>query len=315
MKGTALIFGANGFVGPYLAREFEQHGYEVMGSDRSEGTSSESISKHFAADLLDADRVAEVIKEAAPDFIVNLAAISSVGLSWKIPQQTMQVNIVGSLNVLEGARLLNAQPKVLLVGSSEEYAPSPEPLSEEARIDATNPYGISKVTQEQVADLYANRFGLPIYEVRAFNHTGVGQSPTFVLPSWCEQVARIDGSGKPGSIAVGNVGVVRDFSDVRDVVRAYRLLLESDHAGCVFNIGSGIPYKLEDLLRTITSFSDQRITVDVDPELFRPTDNPVSVCDSSKARELLQWRAEHPIEDTLHEMFLDCSKRGVQVLS
>ena len=306
MQDTVLIFGANGFVGPYLAREFKQCGYEVIGSDRADHAVSSDVSKHFTADLLDADRIAGIIKEVAPDYIVNLAAISSVGLSWKIPQQTMQVNIVGSLNILEGACFLDAPPKVLLVGSSEEYAPSLDPLSEESKIDATNPYGISKVAQEDIADLYASRFDIPIYKVRAFNHTGVGQAPAFVLSSWCQQVAEIERSGKPGTISVGNVDIIRDFSDVRDIVRAYRLLLESDHASTPFNIGSGVPHELKDLLQMIISFSNQEIAVHADPELFRPTDNPVILCDNSRAKVELGWQPQLPIEGTLSEMFLNC---------
>lgn len=303
MKGTILIFGANGFVGPYLAREFVQHGYEVMGSDRSEGAPSESASRHFTADLLDGERIADVIRTASPDLIVNLAAISSVGLSWKFPQQTMQVNIVGSMNILEGAKHLETPPKVLLVGSSEEYAPSAEPLSEHSKTNATNPYGISKATQEMMADLYSERFGIPVYKVRAFNHTGVGQSPTFVLPSWCEQIAKIQRSGKRGSISVGNTEVVRDFSDVRDVVRAYRLLLESDRSNEVFNIGSGIPRKLGDLLQFITSFCDKEVAIDVNPDLFRPADNPFVVCDNSKMKSELAWEPKIDVKDTLAEMY------------
>lgn len=305
MQSNVLIFGVNGFVGPYLASEFHRSGYTVIGSDRASGGSSTDLAGYHAVDLLDADRVAEIIQKASPDHVINLAAISSVGQSWKMPQATMQTNIVGSLNILEGVKRLDNPARVLLIGSSEEYAPSSEPLSEESRIDATNPYGISKVTQEHLADLYSTQFDIPVYKVRAFNHTGVGQSPAFVIPSWCKQVAQIEMSGCEGVMAVGNTDVVRDFTDVRDIVRGYRLLLESPYAGQVFNLGSGRPSRLSDMLKTIISFSAQRIAVERDPGLMRPSDNPFIVCDNAKASEMLGWHPEHPMEDTLKEMFVD----------
>lgn len=215
----------------------------------------------------------------------------------------MEVNVIGTINILQGASMLEDMPKVLLIGSSEEYAPSEYPLSEDAPLNATSPYGISKATQERFADLYAERFGIPIYKVRAFNHTGVGQSTTFVLSSWCEQVAAISASGKPGVIKVGNIEVVRDFSDVRDIVRAYRMVVESDKSGDVFNVGSGKGQLLSELLATIVSFSEPAIDVEVDETLLRPSDNPVIVCDNSKIERELGWKPEHSIEECLSALY------------
>ncbi|MCI9129117.1 MAG: NAD-dependent epimerase/dehydratase family protein [Eggerthellaceae bacterium] len=312
MHAKALIFGVNGFVGPYLAQELVRNGYEVIGSDRAADASHAGICAYHQAELLDEDRVTRIILKEKPDCVINLAAISSVGQSWKMPQLTMQTNVVGSLNLLEAVKQLESPAKVLLVGSSEEYAPSSAPLSEDSKIDATNPYGISKVTQERFADIYSEQFGIPLYKVRAFNHTGVGQNPAFVLPSWCKQVAEIQASGKPGTILVGNIGIVRDFSDVRDIVRGYRLLLESGEAGDAFNLGSGIPSKLSSLLEMIVSFSSQPIEVEQDPELFRPSDNPYIVSNCSKANEVLGWNTEISIEETLKEMYTEHLGRNGQ---
>ena len=196
-----LIFGASGFVGPYLAREFEGHGYEVVGTDIKEAG---GMPFKFA-DILDAGSVERVVREESPDMIVNLAAISSVGQSWNMPQTTVSVNVIGALNVLEAARRLEKTPKILFVGSSEEYEASDEPISEKNPLNANNPYGISKAAQERFAEVYRERFGMKVYCVRPFNHTGPGQSDSFVLPSFCKQVAEIEKSGKPGVIKVGNL--------------------------------------------------------------------------------------------------------------
>lgn len=299
----ALVFGVNGFVGAHLTHELCAHGYEVVGTDVQESARVAELADYRPGDITDAVSVTKLCKWAAPDVIVNLAAVSSVGASWRNPQLTMELNVNGTLNVLEAARALDPLPKVLLIGSSEEYSPSDAPLSEESPTDATNPYGISKMAQERFADAYADRFGLKVYRTRSFNHAGPGQAPVFVLPSWCKQAAEIDASGKPGVMSVGNLEVARDFTDVRDVVRAYRLLIESDHADEVFNIGSGTALPLREILATITGFSSQPIEVQVDPALLRPSDNPVICCDARKAHTLLGWEPEIPFAQTLRDIF------------
>lgn len=308
----ALIFGVNGFVGGYLTKELADHGYEVIGSDMGEAAAHEGMSGYYPGNLLDADRVSEIVCATCPDAIVNLAAISSVGQSWKVPALTMQVNVVGAINILEAARATRESPKILLVGSSEEYAPSDKSLKETDPLDATNPYGISKVTQERFAELYGERYGLRIYRTRSFNHTGPGQSTKFVIPSWCKQVADIERSGKPGVIHVGNLDVVRDFSDVRDVVRAYRMLLESNYAGEAFNVGSGEALPLCDILGMITSLSTQAITVERDRTLYRPGDTPHICADVNAIASKIGWTSERSLGETaqaLYQGFLSSESR------
>lgn len=296
-----LIFGVGGFVGGYLTREFQQHGYEVYGSDAAE-RHPEGI-PFFKADLLNAGTVAELVAQVCPDAIVNLAAISSVGLSWKSPQMTIQVNVVGALNILEAARAIEPMPKVLFIGSSEEYAQSDAPIGETAPLEANNPYGISKMTQEKFAESYRERYGMQVYCVRAFNHTGVGQNENFVIPSWCRQAAEISKSGRPGVMRVGNLNVRRDFGNVKDVVRAYRMVLESDDCAQVYNIGTGKSVLLKDLLAYIVSLSEQPIAVEVDPALIRPVDTPQICCDHSLITRNLGWEPEYTLFDTVKEMF------------
>ena len=197
-----LIFGAGGFVGSYLCKEFLNNGYKVSGTDKGEGSALPSEVDFYKTDLMQADEVEKLIGQIQPDIIVNLAAISSVGASWNMPQTTMAINVIGALNIMEAARKSEQKPRILFVGSSEEYVISENPLDENTQLNANNPYGISKVTQEQFAKLYREQYGLKIYCVRPFNHTGIGQRDTFVLPSFCKQVAEIDKSGKDGKIQV-----------------------------------------------------------------------------------------------------------------
>lgn len=298
-----LIFGVGGFVGSYLSEEFLNHGYQVVGSDRAKsGMLSENVEFHNA-DLMDADAVENIVDEQKPDIIINLAAISSVGASWNIPQATISVNVVGALNIMEAARKAEKKPKVMFIGSSEEYVISDEPMNEQAKLDASNPYGISKVTQEQFAKMYRKQYGLKIYCVRPFNHTGIGQRDSFVLPSFCKQVAEIEKSGKPGIIRVGNLTVQRDFSHVKDIVRAYRMIVESDDCNTIYNVGSGKAYRLDEMLEYITGLSDQKIIVEVDKERFRPSDQPVICCDHSLITERLGWKPEYTVFDALKELY------------
>lgn len=305
-----LIFGYSGFVGPYLAKEFLKDNYEVYGTDINEPFELNIDVKFTKSDILNANSVNDLINNVKPDMIINLAAISSVGLSWKIPQKTMEVNVIGALNILEASRNLEKKPKVMFVGSSEEYAPSDKPLTEESPLNANNPYGISKLTQERYAELYRNQYGMQVYCVRPFNHTGVGQKDTFVLPSFCKQVAEIEKSGKPGIIKVGNLNAVRDFTDVRDIVRAYKLIIENDDCSTIYNVGSGKAYSLRELLDYIVSLSSQKIEVIIDKERYRPIDTPVVSCDNSLLCEVFTISFWYDIKDTLKEMYYHFWKEG-----
>lgn len=296
-----LIFGIGGFVGAYLAQELQTHGYEVHGSDlHSKRIGNVSV---IAADLLNSESVETVIQDIEPDVIINLAAISSVGQSWGVPQTTMQVNVIGALNILEAARKQQTKPKIMFIGSSEEYIVSDKPINENTPLNANNPYGISKITQERFAALYRGQYGLKVYCVRPFNHTGVGQRDSFVLPSFCKQVAEIEKSGRPGVIKVGNLAVRRDFSHVKDIVRAYRMILESKDDTQIYNVGSGKAYGLDELLDFITNLSGQKITVKIDPALVRPVDTPVICCDYSKIKRELGWEPELTAFDALKELY------------
>lgn len=298
-----LVLGVGGFVGKYLARELLSHNYVVFGSDIGEKAALPEKVEYKCADLLDTDSVRHLFCAVRPDAVINLAAISSVGASWENPQKTIAVNVIGALNVLEAARNCEARPKVMFIGSSEEYLPADEPLGENAGLDANNPYGVSKIAQENFARIYRDRYHMEVCCVRPFNHTGVGQRDTFVLPSFCRQAAEIEKSGKPGTIKVGNLEARRDFSDVRDIVRAYRMIIEDKDCKTIYNIGSGKVYGLREMLDYVISLSRQKITVEIDPLKFRPVDTPVICCDNSLIKKNIGWEPEHNVFETLREMF------------
>lgn len=300
-----LIFGISGFVGKYLSQEFINNGYAVYGSDKVCGENIPTEVLFYSSDLLDAVGIERLIHEIKPNIIINLAAISSVGKSWGMPQTTIMINVVGAINIMEAARKLKIKPKIMFIGSSEEYSSSDNPIDENYDLNANNPYGISKVTQERFAQLYRERYNMKIYCVRPFNHTGIGQHESFVLPSFCKQVAEIELSGRPGVIKVGNMAARRDFSHVRDIVRAYRMIVESDNYQKIYNVGYGKAYGLSELLNYIINLSHQKICVEVDEERVRPVDNPVICCDRNLITKDLGWNPEYTVFDALDEMYFN----------
>lgn len=303
MKKSLLIFGASGFVGRHLAAEFYNNGYDVYGSDLLKSSRFLDYVSFEECDILDNEAVKQIICRIQPTHIINLAAISSVGASWNIPQKTVEVNVVGALNILEAVKTLNKNIRVLFIGSSEEYAASDVPIDENSPLDANNPYGIAKRMQENFVRLYRESYGMKVYYVRPFNHTGVGQNENFVIPSWCKQVAEIEKSGKSGVIRVGNLEAKRDFSDVRDIVNAYRLIIESDNCNKIYNVGSGKAYKLSELLNYIISLSTQDITVEVDTNRFRTVDKPIVWCDNSRFINELGWKPQYTLFNTINEVY------------
>ena len=191
----------------------------------------------------------------------------------------------------------------MFIGSSEEYKSKNEPMNEKTQLSANNPYGISKITQSNFISLYRDYYGMKIYEVRPFNHTGVGQKDTFVLPSFCKQVAEIEKNKNGGTINVGNLNIKRDFSHVKDIVRAYRLIIESDDYQVVYNVGSGKSYELNDLLNYIIKLSSQNIKIEIDPDRFRLTDTPIIQSDNSLIRSKLGWEPRNTVFDALKEIY------------
>ncbi len=289
-----LIFGAGGFVGPHLIHEFASNGYEVFAADILEKFDNAECT-FFHNDITVPNDVEILINYVKPDYIINLAAISSVSQSWKNPSLTFKINVLGTINILQSLVSLSLQnTKVLVVGSSEEYVQKNEPLSVNDELNPNNPYGISKMTQESISKLYEDRYGLKIIKTRSFNHTGVGQKDTFVIPSFCKQVKAIASSNKPGTIYVGNLSAVRDISDVRDIVGCYRYLLENKASG-TYNVGSGEAHSMRELLDYIIKKSGGAIEVATDPSKIRPIDTPYICCKKGE----LDYKFKHSIYDAI----------------
>lgn len=307
---SILIFGCNGFVGSYVAKEFGSHGYRVIASDCTECNEKmkKHIDRYYQVDILNADVVEEIITVEKPDYLINLAAISSVGASWSIPRLTMDINVNGSINILEAIRKKSMKTKVLLIGSSEEYELSQGRIKEDYPINANNPYGISKVTQEHLSKLYREEFDLNIVNTRTFNHTGPGQPLEFAIPSFVKQVADIHNSGKSGTMKVGNLLAVRDLGDVRDMARAYRVILEGESNEKVFNVGSGKCYCLEEIVEYIVSLSDQKVNIELDPQKIRPLDNPIIWCDNTRMKTEFGWEPQFTIYDAIDAMFEEMTR-------
>ena len=299
----ALITGVDGFVGKYLSEYLLKQKYEVYGTTISEKYKNEKI-KIYKMNLLDEKEVNKVIKMIKPDKIFHLAGQSAVGLSWEKPVLTVNINVNGTLNLLEAVRNYSKDSKILIVGSSDQYGPiKPEecPIKESKIQNPQSPYGVSKKAQEEMCKLYVNAYHTNIIMVRAFNHIGAGQSTNFVVADFASKIAQIEKGSEP-VLKVGNLESFRDFTDVRDIVRGYSLLLEKGKIGEIYNIGSGKEVKVNEILKKLVSMSKKEIKIEIDPNKFRPVDVPLVVCDNSKIKKDTGWETEFLINDTLEEV-------------
>ncbi|MFQ6082560.1 MAG: GDP-mannose 4,6-dehydratase [Candidatus Aminicenantia bacterium] len=299
-----FITGLTGFVGQHLDRLLEENKYQVFGTSYPQKPPSQAKNVHYL-DIREGKKLAKFIKEVKPDLIFHLAAISNVQSSWEKRQQTIETNILGTSNLLEAVRQFSPQSKILLVGSSDIYgniASENQPISEEFPYNPINPYGVSKVAQEILGKFYHSIENLKVIMTRSFNHTGPGQSPEFVCSDWAKQIAEIERGQRKPVLKVGNLESKRDFTDVRDVARAYLLLLSKGKAGEIYNVCSSRAIFLKDILKTLLSYSQISIKVKVDHHKFRKTDFPLLVGDNRKLITQIGWQPEIPFEKTLLDL-------------
>lgn len=299
----ALITGVNGFVGNYLSKYLIEQGYTVYGTVIEEDIIMNNVFIK-KMNLLNKDQVIETIKSINPDQIFHLAGQSAVGLSWKEPTLTMNVNINGTINLLDAVRENNIDTKVLIVGSSDEYGivnPEQCPINENTQLNPTSPYAISKMAQEQISKLYINSYKMKLIMVRAFNHIGPMQSKNFVVSDFASKIAEIEKGLQP-VMKVGNIDACRDFTDVRDIVRGYCMLMNNGKIGEIYNIGSGNAYKIRDILDILLSLSSINIKVEIDPDKLRPSDVPIIQCDNSKIVAQVKWMPKYNIKHTLRDI-------------
>lgn len=301
----ALVIGGGGFVGGYLLRQLQSEGKRAAATRLPHEQISVEGCGVYDLDVGDEAAIRELLSGERPMQIYHLAAQSSVGLSWDKPEQTVDVNIKGALHLLEAVRSIpDYRPRILLIGSGEEYGfrQGDAPISEEEALHPGNIYAVTKACQNMLGGVYARAYGMDIVMVRAFNHIGAGQSAQFVAADFAGQIAEIEAELRPPVMKVGNLTAKRDFSDVRDVVRAYTLLMEKGRSGETYNVGSGAAIAVQTLLDTLLSMSHKQIKVEQDADRMRPSDVPVIEADITKLRTDTGWQPEYTLADSLQAM-------------
>jgi len=307
-----LITGITGFAGSHLAEYIlsNHSGVEVFGIVRWRSRMDNILHiqdkiKLMEADLKDMVSLRGVLADVKPDRIFHLAAQSFVPTSWKCPAETFAINAIGEVNLFEAVLSLNQTPKIQIAGSSEEYGQvfsNEIPMKETNPFRPLSPYAVSKVAQDLLAFQYYKSYSLRTVRTRGFNHTGPRRGDVFVTSSFARQIAEIEQKKRPPVIHVGNLEAKRDFTDVRDMVRAYWLSLEKGVEGEVYNIGSGQAYSMQEVLDLLMSLSRSKMEIKVDPARLRPSDVPVLLSDSSKFRTLTGWRPMIPFKQTILDL-------------
>jgi GDP-4-dehydro-6-deoxy-D-mannose reductase len=309
----ALVTGAGGFAGKHLVSYLSSHAdWELYGNAHSTDEPYNGRIRWVHSDLTKKDQAASVVEQVRPDYVFHLAAQSNVQQAFKDPEATLMNNVVSQLNLLDALRNTCPEARILIVGSSEQYGlvhPEDVPIDEDTPFRPNNPYAVSKIAQDALALQYFLAYGQKNVRVRPFNHIGPGQSEHFVAAAFAKQVARIEAGLQEPVIYVGNLAAERDFTDVRDMVRAYYLAITRGEAGDVYNIGSGQAHSIQGLLDTLVSMSNVRVEVKHDPARMRPADIPILVGDTTRFRAKTGWQPEIPLEQTLQDVLDDWRER------
>ena len=303
-----LITGATGFAGGHLAQVLLDQGDEVIGVARHFQQSFSHLDQKVAlitSDLADPDVVDQLLANVQPEAIYHLAGQASVSRSWHDPWATLQDNIRPQLNILQAMIKLKSKARLLVVASNEVYGkvqPDQLPVSEDTPLRPDNPYGVSKAAQDIMALQYYLSHGVDVLRIRAFNHIGPRQRPSFVAASFAKQIAEIEAGLREPILWVGNLDAQRDFTDVVDVVRAYALLVKHGHSGEAYNVGAGRAYAINYLLEILLDLTTTQIDVKLDPARIRPSDVPIIYADNSKLRSQTGWEPIYKFEESLQRV-------------
>lgn len=306
-----LITGVSGFVGSHLADHLLAEGkHEIFGSikwrsDRKNILHIQDKLKLCECDIKDAFAMNTLISEIKPDRIFHLAAQSYVPFSWRAPQETLTTNVIGEVNLFEAVRQAGIDPLIHIAGSSEEYGmvyPEEIPIKETNPLRPLSPYGVSKVAQDLLGFQYFKSYGLKIVRTRAFNHTGPRRAVVFATSNFAKQIIEIKEGKREPVMYVGNLDAVRDFLDVRDVARAYRLVLEKGTPGEVYIIASGKGVKIKEMLEKLVALSQVDLEIKEDPERLRPSDVELLIGSSEKFQKATGWKPEIPFDKTLKDL-------------
>ena len=306
----ALITGVTGFAGSHLAEylvahtDFEVWGTDISSNDRNIAEIRQDI--HFVeGDISEPEVVSTILTQAQPDYVFHLAAQAFVPLSWRDPWQTIANNIRAQLNILQTLANSGVKPRVLTVGSADEYGmitPDELPITEATPLRPYSPYAVSKIAQDMLGYQYYVSHDLPVVRVRPFNHIGPRQSPAFVTSDFAKQIAEIEAGLQEPQIHVGNLDAKRDFTDVRDMVRGYYLALERGEIGNVYNLAAERAYSIRQLLDMFLAMSEIEIEVVPDAARLRPSDVPVVLGDCSKFRQRTGWQASIRLQESLGDI-------------
>ena len=258
--------------------------------------------EYCEVDVRRGDDVRSAVRQIRPSEIYHLAGVSAVDLSWANPRLTFEVNVVGTYNLLEAAMGLASPPRILNISTAQVYAPSDTPLTESSRIGPDNPYAASKATAELLEVSFRKASAGGVITARSFNHTGPGQLPTFVLPSFAKQFAEIEAGLRPPQLAVGNIDVERDFTDVRDVVRAYSALVDKGRVGQVYNVCSGVGILLSDIIKNFQALCRTVVTIETDPTRVRSGDTSSIIGDPAKIKNETGWNVRIPMSQTIRDL-------------
>jgi GDP-4-dehydro-6-deoxy-D-mannose reductase len=315
----ALITGISGFVGSHLADHLLAHtDWEVAGTIYSSTRNIDHIQDRlelYPAELSRLPVVQFILERSRPDVVFHLAAMAAAGHSWRDPADTLQVNISMQANILQAVVNLELDSRVMVIGSSEEYgaalstASTQDAVDEETPFQPTNPYAVSKVAQDLLGLQYHLSHGLDTVRVRPFNHIGPRQGLGFVVPDFSSQVAQIEAGQRPPVLRVGNLEAQRDFTDVRDVVRAYHLLALNGVSGQAYNVGSGHAHAIQEILDHLLAQARVPIQIEPDPARLRPSDIPRVVCDYTKLYDCTGWKPSIGFEQSLSDVLQDWRAR------
>ena len=315
-----FITGVAGFAAGHLLDHLaELGGYEAHGADHAPVEAHPNadalrarLASYRALDITNAEAVESWLAEGKPDGLIHLAAQASGADSLERPVATYHVNAMGTLHVLDALRRTESRARVLVTGSADIYGAGAAGgrIREDAPLRPGNPYAGSKAAQDVIAEIYAATFRLPVIRTRTFSHTGPGQRPRFALAGFADQLARIDAGFAPPEIRVGNLDVTREYGDVRDVVRAYALLMGRGEAGEAYNVATGHGHKLRDLLDRLIEISGVKATVVVDPSRVRSRDADHLVGDPAKLADATGWKPLRSIEQTLSDLYRDARDRA-----
>lgn len=308
MAGPSLVTGATGFAGSHLLEHLleREPAVAAWSSPRAALPGGDARVSWRTVDLLDRGAVRAAIADTNPSVVYHCAGAADVGTSWNDPVTPLRVNALGTHYLLDALRASGSTATVVVAGSATVYRVTSDPLTEDAPLGPSSPYGVTKLAQEMIA---ARETSFPVVLARPFNHVGPRQSPAFVTSSFAKQIAEIEAGLIAPRLSVGNLDARRDITDVRDTVRAYRLLAERGRTGRAYNVCSGRACRIGDLLELLLSRASRAIDVALDPARLRPSDQPVILGDGSRARTEIGWQPAIPIEDTLSDLLDDWRRR------